>query len=131
MVEKRVKWQQRTTQHLPTSDMTRSKSMDQRVEDKINNWRHRHYQNNSLIIEEEANKMGKACISPVFQRQMEQMRNIKNLIFDNDAMGELPPLTRLLFAGLWTMVDDKGRMEDNPRKIKKVIMGYDDVNAAG
>jgi len=57
------------------------------------------------------------------------MRNIKNLIFDNDAMGELPPLTRLLFAGLWTMVDDKGRMEDNPRKIKKVIMGYDDVNA--
>lgn len=73
--------------------------------------------------------MSKACITPVFQRQMEQMRNIKNLIFDNDAMGELPPLTRLLFAGLWTMVDDKGRMEDNPRKIKKVIMGFDDVSA--
>lgn len=73
--------------------------------------------------------MSKACITPVFQRQMEQMRNIKNLIFDNDAMGELPPLTRLLFAGLWTMVDDKGRMEDNPRKIKKVIMGFDDVRA--
>jgi len=60
---------------------------------------------------------------------MEQMRSIKNLIFDNDAMGELPPLARLLFAGLWTMVDDKGRMEDNPRKIKKVIMGFDDVSA--
>ena len=74
--------------------------------------------------------MSKACITPVFQRQMEQMRNIKNLIFDNDAMGELPPLTRLLFAGLWTMVDDKGRMEDNPRKIKKVIMGFDDVSAS-
>lgn len=44
--------------------------------------------------------MNKAYISQVFQRQMEQMRNIKNLIFDNDAMGELPPLTRLLFAGL-------------------------------
>lgn len=73
--------------------------------------------------------MSKACITPVFQRQLEQMRNIKNLIFDNDAMGELPPLTRLLFAGLWTMVDDKGRMEDKPRKIKKVIMGYDDVSA--
>lgn len=74
--------------------------------------------------------MNKAYISQVFQRQMEQMRNIKNLIFDNDAMGELPPLTRLLFAGLWTMVDDKGRMEDNPRKIKKVIMGFDDVSAS-
>lgn len=73
--------------------------------------------------------MNKVYISQVFQRQMEQMRNIKNLIFDNDAMGELPPLTRLLFAGLWTMVDDKGRMEDNPRKIKKVIMGFDDVSA--
>lgn len=73
--------------------------------------------------------MNKAYISQVFQRQMEQMCNIKNLIFDNDAMGELPPLTRLLFAGLWTMVDDKGRMEDNPRKIKKVIMGFDDVSA--
>ena len=73
--------------------------------------------------------MSKACITPVFQRQLEQMRNIRNLIFDNDAMGELPPLTRLLFAGLWTMVDDKGRMEDNPRKIKKVIMGFDDVSA--
>ncbi|WKV09780.1 hypothetical protein Q2T46_04940 [Thermoanaerobacterium sp. CMT5567-10] len=67
--------------------------------------------------------MSKACISSVFQRQMEQMRNIKNLIFDNDAMGELPPLARLLFAGLWTMVDDKRRMEDNHRKMKKVIMG--------
>jgi hypothetical protein len=73
--------------------------------------------------------MNKAYISQVFQRQLEQMRNIRNLIFDNDAMGELPPLTRLLFAGLWTMVDDKGRMEDKPRKIKKVIMGYDDVSA--
>ena len=73
--------------------------------------------------------MNKVYISQVFQRQMEQMRNIKDLIFENDAMGELPPLTRLLFAGLWTMVDDKGRMEDNPRKIKKVIVGFDDVSA--
>jgi len=32
--------------------------------------------------------MNKVYISQVFQRQMEQMRNIKNLIFDNDAMGE-------------------------------------------
>ena len=73
--------------------------------------------------------MSKACISPVFQRQMEQMRNIKNIIFENDTMGELPPLNRLLFAGLWIMVDDKGRMEDKPKKIKKVIMGFDDVSA--
>jgi hypothetical protein len=71
----------------------------------------------------------KTSLSPVFRNQMEQMRSIQGIIFNNDAMGELPPLTRLLFAGLWCLVDDKGRTEDKPRKLKKIIMGYDDVSA--
>ena len=70
----------------------------------------------------------KTSLSPVFRNQMEQMRSIQGIIFNNDAMGELPPLTRLLFAGLWCLVDDKGRTEDKPRKLKKIIMGYDDVS---
>lgn len=72
--------------------------------------------------------MNKACLSSVFRGQMEQMRSLKQVIFSNDAMGELPPITRLLFAGLWCMADSKGRLEDRPRTIKKTIMGYDDVS---
>lgn len=71
----------------------------------------------------------KTSLSPVFGKQMEQIRSIQGSIFNNDAMGELSPLTRLLFAGLWCLVDDKGRTEDKPRKLKKVIMGYDDASA--
>lgn len=73
--------------------------------------------------------MSKARVSAEFQGQMEQMRSLKQVIFNNDAMGELPPITRLLFAGLWCLVDSKGRLEDRPRTIKKTIMGYDDVSA--
>ena len=72
--------------------------------------------------------MSKANISVELQGQMEQMRSLKQVIFNNDAMGELPPITRLLFAGLWCQVDNKGRLEDRPRTIKKTIMGYDDVS---
>jgi len=74
--------------------------------------------------------MNGVCLSPVFKKQMEQMCSIKQIIFNNDAMGELSPLTRLLFAGLWFLIDDKGRLEDRPRTIKKVTMGYDDVSAS-
>jgi hypothetical protein len=72
--------------------------------------------------------VGKAKVSAEFQRQMEQMCSLKQVIFNNDAMGELPPITRLLFTGLWCLVDSKGRLEDRPRTIKKIIMGYDDVS---
>lgn len=74
--------------------------------------------------------MSKAYLSPMFQRQMEQMCYINQLIFDNDTMGELAPLTRLLFAGLWCLADSEGRAEDKPRKLKKVIMEHDDVSSS-
>lgn len=56
-------------------------------------------------------------------------RNIKPGFFDNEILGELPPLTRLLFIGLWCMSDREGRMQDRPKKIKKELLGYDDVTA--
>lgn len=74
--------------------------------------------------------MGKSSLTPAFRGQMEQMRNLSKVIFNNDAMGELPPTNRLLFAGLWCLVDNKGRLEDKPRTIKKMIMGYDDVSTS-
>lgn len=62
---------------------------------------------------------------------MARTRSIKPGFFDNDVLGDLSPLTRLLFIGLWVIADREGRLEDRPRKIKKAIMGYDDVDADG
>lgn len=62
---------------------------------------------------------------------MARTRSIKPGFFDNEILGDLPPLTRLLFIGLWCIADREGRLEDKPRKIKKMLLGYDDVNADG
>jgi len=62
---------------------------------------------------------------------MARTRSIKPGFFDNEILGDLPPLTRLLFIGLWTIADREGRLEDKPRRIKKILLGYDDVDADG
>lgn len=36
-------------------------------------------------------------------------------------------MARLLFAGLWTIADKKGRMDDRPKRIKAEIFPYDSV----
>ena len=46
----------------------------------------------------------------------------------NDKLGELPPLARLLFAGLWCHADRAGRLEDRPKKLKAEILPYDDCD---
>lgn len=60
---------------------------------------------------------------------MARTRNIKPAFFDNDTLGSLDPLVRLLFIGLWCIADRDGRLEDRPRRIKKTILGYDDATA--
>ena len=60
---------------------------------------------------------------------MARTRNIKPAFFDNDVLGGMQPLTRLLFIGLWCIADRDGRLEDRPRRIKKTLLGYDDVTA--
>lgn len=61
---------------------------------------------------------------------MARARNIKPGFFVNDELVELPFETRLLFAGLWTIADREGRLEDRPKKIKMAIFpaDYVDVN---
>ncbi|MCL5981716.1 MAG: hypothetical protein M1571_04215 [Firmicutes bacterium] len=71
--------------------------------------------------------MSKTQISPEFQRQMAKIRRISPPFYNNDTLGNLPPLTRFLFIGLWCQADRKGRLQDRPRAIKKAILGYDDV----
>ena len=62
---------------------------------------------------------------------MARTRSIKPGFFDNDALGELTPLTRLLFIGLWCIADREGRLENRPKRIKKTLLGYDDVDVDG
>lgn len=62
---------------------------------------------------------------------MARARNIKPAFFQNDALGEIDPLGRLLFIGLWTIADYKGCVEYRPKRIKAQLLPYDtcDVEA--
>jgi Transcription initiation factor TFIID, subunit TAF6 (also component of histone acetyltransferase SAGA) len=57
---------------------------------------------------------------------MARARNIKPSFFQNDALGELPALARLLFIGMWTIADYRGCLEYRPKRIKAQILPYDD-----
>lgn len=59
---------------------------------------------------------------------MARSRNIKPGFFENDLLAEIDPLGRLLFAGLWTIADREGRLEDRVKKIKAKILPYDDCD---
>lgn len=59
---------------------------------------------------------------------MARSRNIKPGFFTNDELAECSPFARLLFAGLWTIADREGRGEDRPKKIKVLVLPFDDVN---
>ncbi len=63
--------------------------------------------------------------------QMARARNIKPGFFTNDVLGELDPLARLLFIGLWCQADRTGRLEDRPKRLKAEVLPYDncDVNS--
>ncbi|WP_051272275.1 hypothetical protein [Shimazuella kribbensis] len=59
---------------------------------------------------------------------MARSRNIKPGFFLNDLLAEVDPLGRLLFAGLWTIADREGRIEDRPKRIKAEILPYDNCD---
>lgn len=56
---------------------------------------------------------------------MARARNIKPGFFTNDRLAEISPLGRLLFAGIWTIADREGRLDDRPKKIKAEVLPYD------
>lgn len=62
---------------------------------------------------------------------MARLRTIKPGFFLDEELAECQPLARILFAGLWTIADREGRLEDRPRRIKVETLPYDecDVNA--
>jgi hypothetical protein len=61
---------------------------------------------------------------------MARARNIKPGFFKNDLLGEIDPLGRILFAGLWTIADRSGRLEDREKRIKAEVLPYDNVDVA-
>ena len=59
---------------------------------------------------------------------MARSRNIKPGFFSSDQLAECEPLARLLFAGLWTIADRDGHLEDRPKRIKIEVLPYDDCD---
>lgn len=60
---------------------------------------------------------------------MARIRTIKPEFFTDADLGELSPLHRLLFAGLWCEADREGRLVDRPRDLKVRILPFDRCDA--
>lgn len=59
---------------------------------------------------------------------MSRSRQVKPDFFLNEGLAVLPPMTRLLFIGLWTLADREGRVEDRPGRIKAQLFPYHDAD---
>lgn len=59
---------------------------------------------------------------------MPRARNLKPGFFKNEDLVELPFEDRLLFAGLWTLADRRGVLEDRPKRIKMEVFPADNVD---
>lgn len=56
---------------------------------------------------------------------MARARNLKPGFFSNESLAECTLAARLCFAGLWTLGDREGRLEDRPKRIKGQLFAYD------
>lgn len=59
---------------------------------------------------------------------MARARNLKPAFFIHEGLGEISPVGRLLFQGLWCLADREGRLKDRPKMIKPQILPYDDCD---
>ena len=58
---------------------------------------------------------------------MARARNIKPGFFKNEDLAECTAWARLCFAGLWTLADREGRLEDRPKRIKGELFAFDSI----
>jgi hypothetical protein len=56
---------------------------------------------------------------------MARIRTIKPEMFDDPDLGALSPLARWLFVGLLTQADKRGRLADEPERLKLRLLGFD------
>jgi hypothetical protein len=61
---------------------------------------------------------------------MARARLLKPGFFSNEDLAEIGPLGQLLFAGLWTVADKAGRLDDRPKRIKAAVFPYYDADVA-
>jgi len=59
---------------------------------------------------------------------MPRARNLKPSFFTSEQLAKCSDGARLLFAGLWTLADREGRLENRPLKIKAEVFPYEDRN---
>jgi hypothetical protein len=58
---------------------------------------------------------------------MARARNIKPGFFKNEDLAECSAWARLCFAGLWTLADREGRLEDRAKRIKGELFPFDSI----
>ena len=56
---------------------------------------------------------------------MPRIRTIKPDLFDDPDVGLLSPLARWLFVGLFTQADRRGRLLDEPQRLRLRLLGFD------
>jgi len=56
---------------------------------------------------------------------MARIRTIKPDFYLDDKLAELDPYTRIVFSGLWTQADREGKLKDEPKKLKVILLPYD------
>lgn len=56
---------------------------------------------------------------------MARSRNIKPAFFTDDKLGDLEPIVRLVFIGMWTIADFRGCIEYRPKMMKVQLIPYD------
>ena len=59
---------------------------------------------------------------------MARARNIKPSFFQNEELGELNPIERLAFIGMWTIADFKGCLEMKLKRLKVQLLPYDECD---
>lgn len=59
---------------------------------------------------------------------MARSRILKPGFFSNEDLAALSFEARLCFAGLWTLADREGRLEDRPKRIDAALFPYDQVD---
>ena len=57
---------------------------------------------------------------------MARIRSVKPELFDSGSLAKTSRDARYLFVGLFTLVDDEGRLRDLPKKIAGDLFPYDD-----
>jgi len=60
---------------------------------------------------------------------MGRIRTIKPDFFTDADIGQLEPLLRLFFIGLWTEADREGKLKDKPEQLRVKILPYDQIDA--